>query len=372
MVKPHAVLFLAGCAAAAAISARRAGRSGLGAAGTMLGAGLVAPGLIFGWLAAVGGLAPFFEILTEWTVPFYSRLGGAGPLWHLVTLRWGFLGAAALLGAVRRAPEPHDVRRWLAVGGVVYGFLHSALQAKGYNYHLYPFACFLCLLAGLAMTPDPPGARSWPARVRGYAGGLPAALALALTLIVMGERGLVWMNEPWDANRAERVDAVVADLRKVLPPGGTVQVLGLTGGHVLLRLGLRQPTRFFTDFQFYVATADPRIQALRAELSPGSRRILRRPSWRFPGVASQTLMAGSRTSPLWLRSSTGTTPSLSTATAIGSTSDERPPDPGPVECVRRLICLRPSEASLEAALLESAPRALSKRKKGVDIRARRA
>lgn len=272
MIKPFAGLFLVGCAGAAAMSARRASRSSLGAAGAVLGAGLVVPALLFGWLASIGGLAPLFRITTEWALPFYGRLGGAGPLWHLVSLRWTFLGAAALLGAVRRAPGPYDIRRRLAIVGVVYAFLHYALQSKGYSYHLYPLACFLCLLAGLGLAPDSPGTPGLAARVRAYAGGLPAALAVALTLIVMGERGLAWANEPGNAKLGERVEAVIFDLKKLLPglpQDGTVQVLGPPGGHVLLKMRLRQPTRFFTDFQFFLPTRDPRIEALRTEFVTG-------------------------------------------------------------------------------------------------------
>jgi hypothetical protein len=48
-------------------------------------------------------------------------------------------------------------------------------------------------------------------------------------------------------------------------------VLDTTAGgiHALLRLGLRQPTRFIYDFQFFHHPDDPRIRALRAELMAG-------------------------------------------------------------------------------------------------------
>ena len=47
-----------------------------------------------------------------------------------------------------------------------------------------------------------------------------------------------------------------------------VQVLDTAAGgiHALLRLGLRQPTRFIYDFHFFHHADDPRIRALRAEL----------------------------------------------------------------------------------------------------------
>jgi len=266
MVKPLAGLLLVASAAVAALTASRVERSALIAAGAVLGAGLIAPALVFGWLAWVGGLGAFFGILLGWTLPFYSQAGGAHPLRVLITIKWGLLAATGLLGALRKAPEPYDLRRGLAVIGAVYGFLHFALQSKGYDYHLYPMAMFLCLLSALALAPDP--ATSRPASGWTYSGGLAVAV-VAATVIVMGVRGVDRVNPLWEVHRAERVSAAVAELRKLIVPGETVQVMGPSGAHVLLRLGLRQPTRFFTDSQFFDRATDPRIQALRAEFVAG-------------------------------------------------------------------------------------------------------
>jgi hypothetical protein len=67
------------------------------------------------------------------------------------------------------------------------------------------------------------------------------------------------------------VDALTRDLAPLVSPGATVQVLDTTSGgvHALLRLGLRQPTRFLYDFHFFHHPDDPRIRALRAELVAG-------------------------------------------------------------------------------------------------------
>jgi hypothetical protein len=72
-----------------------------------------------------------------------------------------------------------------------------------------------------------------------------------------------------EASRLERVEAVVADLRRLVPAAASVQMMGPPGAHVLLRLRLRQPTRFLTDLQFFVWTSDARIQALRREFIDG-------------------------------------------------------------------------------------------------------
>jgi 4-amino-4-deoxy-L-arabinose transferase-like glycosyltransferase len=268
MVKPLAALFVVLCAAVAALAAYRAGRSWLAAATTVLLAALVAPALMLGWLAWIGGLRSFVWTLVEWTVPFYSQAGGARSLRVLVSLNWGLLAAAALLGAARRGPVPYDVRRGLAVGGAVYGSLHFALQFKGYDYHLYPLALYLCLLSGLALVPDAGEASARPMRLRAYVRGLPVVL-VAAAVIVTGVRGLDRLSQPFEVGRVERVAGAVSELRRLVAPGETAQVMGPSGAHVLLRLGLRQPTRFFTDFQFFLGAADPRIQGLRAEFMAG-------------------------------------------------------------------------------------------------------
>ena len=50
--------------------------------------------------------------------------------------------------------------------------------------------------------------------------------------------------------------------------GDTVQVLDTTSGgiHALLRLGVREPSRFIYDFHFFHDAEQPAIRALRAEL----------------------------------------------------------------------------------------------------------
>jgi hypothetical protein len=268
MVKPLAGLFLVALAGAAALGRRRTGRSPIAGAAAVAGAGLIAPFLTFAWLTWIGGLRDFYLVLTRWTLPFYSQVGSRSS-WHvLVSLYWVLLGATALLGALRNVPSPYAMRRALALAGVGYGLLHFGTQAKGYDYHLYPLAAFLCLLVGVALAPRARDAMGGPAGLRRYARPVATGLAAVIILVLAG-RGHERLSQPWEALRIERVDAVVRDLRRLLPPGETIQVLGPPGGHVLLRLGLVQPTRFFTDFQFYVWTSDPRIQALRTEFMTG-------------------------------------------------------------------------------------------------------
>jgi hypothetical protein len=287
-VKPHAGLFWLGCAALAAWTGRRSGRSAA-AAGTVLGAGLAAPAALFGWLGFQGGLRPFLEILTGYVLPLYSQVGRV-PAWQALSWHrygwalWGLLAALGLLALLAPTPPEVSMRKWIAAVGAAYGLIHFALQGKGWEYQLYPAALFLSALAAVAVSAAP--ARGAPAA------GRPVALALSAALVlVLGLKGAEAVDAPWIAEKARRVAAVERDLKPLVPPGATVQVLDVTEGgiHALLRLGLRQPTRFIYDFHFFHHAADPRIQALREEFARGFEAgrpaavVVFRDTWNHPG-----------------------------------------------------------------------------------------
>ena len=290
-VKPHAGLFWLLCAATAAVAARRTGRCPWPSAALVLAGGLVVPALVFGWLAWRGGLGPFLAILTGYVLPLYSQVGRVSVIgatrWHA----WGrpllgLLAGLGLLGLLARAWSPRLV---LAALGVLYGAAHFALQGKGWEYQLYPLALFLCVLAAAAVARRPAGAAPGgaPAGVRRAA----ALAAWALLVLVLGVKGVEAREPEWIAEKARRVTALTRDLAPLVPPGATVQVLDTTAGgvHALLRLGLRQPTRFLYDFHFFHHADDPRIRALRAELIAGLAAhppvavVVLEESWPEPG-----------------------------------------------------------------------------------------
>ena len=296
MLKPQAGLLWAAWTVAAAAGRRRAGRSGLGGAATLVAGSLVAPALALGWLAWRGGLAPFVEVLGGYVLPLYPHVGRAlwwqaigwhGHGWALMAL----LGALAALGAWTARREPSRVRMWLALSGAAYGAVHFLAQGKGWEYHLYPLALFLCLLAGLALSPRPTLAAARgslralrPARVA-------AAVLLAASVVVLGVKGVEAVDAPWIAAKERMVTALAADLERVAGPGTTVQVMDTTAGgiHALLRLGRREPTRFLYDFHFFHDESDPRIQALRAEFAgrlaaaPPAAIVVMQDTWPVPG-----------------------------------------------------------------------------------------
>jgi len=292
-IKPHAALFWLGAAAVAGAVRRRAGRSAATGAGAVLLAGLVVPAIACLWLAWRGGLGAFGSVLADYVVPLYARVGreavweafgGHAYGWPIFAL----LGALGVLGLAWGAGRATSIRVGLGLLGVGYGVAHFAAQGKGWEYHLYPLALFLCVLAASAA-----GIGAGPAPRRALA-GVSRAVALVVmagTVIVIGAKGVDALDAPWIAAKSRTVTALAGELRVFVPPGGTVQVMDTTAGgiHALLRLGVRQPTRFIYDFHFFHDEEDPRIQALRAELvrgleaAPPAAVVVMREGWPAPG-----------------------------------------------------------------------------------------
>jgi dolichyl-phosphate-mannose-protein mannosyltransferase len=293
MLKPHAALFWIACGAVVALGSRRS--SVTRALVLWCGAGLTAPVLVMGWLTWRGGAGPFVSILTGYLLPLYSHVGRVSVWWavrgHVFGWEiWSCLIALGLLGFARRLEPPWGIRRGLAVLGAVYGIFHYALQGKGWEYHLYPFAVFICALASIplaarAKTAEPSRGDAAPALSRAFT---LAVLVLAVSLLVA--KGVEAADAPWIADKERRVASLVRDLQP-LAGAGPVQVMDVTGGgvHALLRLHLRQPTRFLYDFHFFHDVADARIRALREEFASDLERgrptaiVVFENTWRRPG-----------------------------------------------------------------------------------------
>jgi len=268
MIKPQAALFWVGCAAVTAFGAWRA--RALRMLVIWCAAGLAAPVLVLGWLMWRGGAGPFAAILVGYVLPLYSRVGRIGIWeglrWHVLGWQiWSCLIVLGLLGLARTLPEPYGVRRWLCLLGLAYSVFHYAVQGKGWEYHLYPFGLFACALASIPLAARSRAAAAAESRVHRLAHGLALAV-LVLTVALLGVKGVDAADAPWIADKQRRVAALVGQLRP-LAGEGPVQVLDVTGGgvHALLRLHLRQPTRFLYDFHFFHDETDPRIQGLREE-----------------------------------------------------------------------------------------------------------
>jgi hypothetical protein len=262
-VKPHAGLFAAALLVLVAVVARGGGR-GVRASVATFGAAIAVPPLaVVAWLASIGALPAWYDIVARYLVPLYSRLGRPDhwtfDRWHL----WIPLmaGVALSLGSAL-ASRRFGARHAVATIGLGYGLAHFFGQGKGWEYHLYPLAAF----AAVALFAEAP--RLLVAR-RPMAVPLLACIVVAATML--GIKGVEASDAAWIAAKQRRVGALVADLDGRIGPGDFVQVLDTTeaGIHALLRLHAVEPTRFIYDFHFYHDAQTPAIQRLRAEFLAG-------------------------------------------------------------------------------------------------------
>jgi len=74
-IKPHAGLLAVALGLLVVVEARRSGRPLMAPATTFAAAAMLVPTTVLGWLAAVGALAAWREIVVSYLLPFYARLG---------------------------------------------------------------------------------------------------------------------------------------------------------------------------------------------------------------------------------------------------------------------------------------------------------
>jgi len=262
-VKPHALVFAGLLTIVVTVQIWRSSASAL--AGVVFPSAVaVAPVVILLWLATVGALPAWRAIVLDYLLPLYSKLGRP-PVWGFHRWHvWIPLGAAVVLSLIDAIATRRFSTRHLVIGlGVVYGLVHYIDQGKGWEYHVYPLAAFASVLVFAELA----AALS----MRRWATAVPVALALIIAAVMLETKGAeaaAAAEGGWISDKARRVNAVVADLRPRLGPGDTVQVLDTTEGgiHALLRLGVREPSRFLYDFHFFHDVTTPVVRGLRAEL----------------------------------------------------------------------------------------------------------
>jgi hypothetical protein len=266
LVKPHAILL----APPLFLWSWRGPRATRDLAAAALAAEL--PGVAaLAWLGWTGGLGAFVDITFRYLIPLYSRLGRNDLLHEVVSRDYGLavqagLAAWVALGVVALAVGRRRPTLTVLAVGLAYGVAHFWVQGRGWEYHFYPLALLATALGGAGL-----GAALADGR-RVLAG------ALVVTLAVTG--GALWtkaqrnLAPAWIAAKLERVGRVTEALRPLVAEGRTVQVLDTTEGgiHALLRLRVRQPSRFVYDFHFYHDVSHPYVQGLRAELMDALRR----------------------------------------------------------------------------------------------------
>jgi hypothetical protein len=264
-VKPHAGLLAAALGVIVVVTAARAGGlpAATSAALTYGAAALAAPVAVLAWVVVAGGLGAWREAVFDYLLPLYSRLG-RDAAWAVH--RWQIWIALALGVAlsVTRAVRGGRFggRHGLALLGIGYGVVHYVGQGKYWEYHLYPLAAFVAVLLFA-------GFDSALTAKDATAAALVVVLVAALVLLAF--KGLEAAPAGWERDKAARVSALERRLASRLRSGDTVQMLDTSdgGAHALLRLRVRQPTRFVYDFHFFHHVETPVVRALRAELIRG-------------------------------------------------------------------------------------------------------
>jgi hypothetical protein len=298
-IKPHAIVFALALAAFIAVRARRERVPALRVMIAFAAAIAVAPAAVLAWVAALGAVGAWREIVFGYLLPLYSRVARPADWlyfrWHV----WVAILATVALSLVHAARSGLTARHAVALLGLAYGLVHFLAQRKGWEYHLYPLAAFASVLLFSEVT---------RARASGrHVVSTSLVGGLVVVAWLLGVKGGEALDSGWIASKERRVAALTADLRAHAGPGQVVQVLDTTDGgvHALLRAKLVQPTRFLYDFHFYHHPGTPMIERLRDELMRDLRArrprlvVLWEPGWPAGGyerVDGFPALAG------WLRS----------------------------------------------------------------------
>lgn len=260
-IKPHVLLLIAALAVVIVVraNAQAAPPLALYAGGLAL-----VPLAIVGWLAAAGALSAWRELIVDYLVPVYTSLG-RGSRWEVYRPHaWAPIALGVLISlAATVARRALSVRHVVAMLGVAYGVLHYVVQGKGWDYHLYPLVAFAAVTLFAELEP---ALASWPRLV-----GMPLAACCLAAAGLLVARGFDAVPTYFASAKVTHVRYVAGDLAKLTGPDDLVQVLDTTEGgvHALLLLGLRQPTRFLSDFPLFATPEAPITARYRAEFIAG-------------------------------------------------------------------------------------------------------
>jgi hypothetical protein len=263
-IKPHVLLFALALAGLLLLAPGQP-RSARWVAAAVLGAAVATvPLAVVAWLARHGALEAWRQIVVDYLIPLYSRLGRPSAWTVYRWSLWPSIACALVLSLGHAlATSRFTFRHAVATAGIGYGLLHYVGQGKGWEYHLYPLATFASVLVF--------GEVEAVLRARRLAVAVPLLASLALVVVVLGSTGATTAEATWIRNKERVVRHLTSDLQRRVRPGDTVQVLDTTEGgiHALLRAGIAEPTRFIYDFHFFHDVDRPAIRALRAEFVSG-------------------------------------------------------------------------------------------------------
>ncbi|MCX6639530.1 MAG: hypothetical protein NTW14_03490 [bacterium] len=231
------------------------------------------------YLAAVGALAPFFDIAVN-----YWRLYA-----HLTGNHESIIGYKRITYLLQNYRNLGEFTIWFAaaVVGVFISLYHSTLNSalkrqvillagltfcysiytllagQFWSYHWLLFLFFLIQLCSLTLVrqnkDSTKGERLFPIAV--------FLLTVVLAVNPPPDSAMLLFEHKLPAIKSGQVDEIAVYLQANLRPGDTVQPLDWTGGavHALLISRAKLATRFVYDFHFYHDISNPYIQNLRKE-----------------------------------------------------------------------------------------------------------
>jgi hypothetical protein len=222
--------------------------------------------LVFGTLAALGGLGAFITMLRE-LLPRYASLDKptvADMLRACLRLApMGGLAVAAVLGIA--SPKPARARAMM--GLTAFGLIHLLVQQKGYFYHVYPLGIGLACWGSWSLA------------------ALPTRQALVCLILIVSTFGWFVVQtsdrvEKYPELRAASAMKIV--LEGHLPRGARVQMLDSDRGAFLAmaRAGMRQATPHIQWFSLILADDRVRAEFLAAlEADPPAAMLLTNDFW---------------------------------------------------------------------------------------------
>jgi hypothetical protein len=235
----------------------------LGAAGTGI--------LVFGTLAAWGGLEPFITTMQK-MMPRYASLGARTvPEISEDVVVWLAPTAGLALAAVLNIPAPKPPRVRVMIGLTLFGLIHLLVQRKGWFYHVYPLGIGLACWGAWSLASLPP----WRAAV--------CLLLMATTPVWLAQQQALIRTRMYQVLHS--ASAMQAALEDRLPRGARVQVLDSDYGAFLAmaRAGMRQATPHIQWFSLVFAEDSVRHQFLAAlEDNPPAAILLTNSQWPQP------------------------------------------------------------------------------------------
>lgn len=226
------------------------------------------------WLAALGGLGAFLEMLTHY-LPLHSAMTGdhvtisgsarAAYLWRGFVAMGGYrpwLIAALTGGAVVWFGPGADASRRLRAAtllGLAAAYaVYPVLADKFWDYHYMPLAFFVILSASLCLARP---VRSLPMLVL-------IVSAWVSVDIADFTRGIAWQIRKGcrcAPVQYGRVDDISGWLLERMEPGDTAQPVDWTSGavHAMLRARIPLATSFLYDYHFHHHVSNPYIVELR-------------------------------------------------------------------------------------------------------------